>query len=186
MSKKVGHACPAWLSFTLNSPFRKWFDPPSRILDRLAVKAEDVVVDFGCGSGYYTVPLAKMAKRVIAIDSQNEMLEKASRYAAKNGVKVEFYQSDGKSVPVSDSVADLIFLRRVFHELDDKQAVLKELTRLLKRKGRLVIMEKTKGLTPVGPPRVAVSEIADAIKNAGLEVSGKIELGNETVVIGKR
>lgn len=33
---------------------------------------------------------------------------------------------------------------------------------------------------------MAVSEIASAMKNAGLVVSDKIEIGNETIVIGKR
>jgi len=173
-------------AFMLSNSIRKWLDPPNRVLDKLGVRADDVVIDFGCGPGFYTIPLTKMVGRVIAIDSQTGMLEKASRYAAKNNVKVEFYQNDGKSIPLPDSIADLIFLRRVFHELDDKQAVLKELTRLLKRNGRLAIMEKTKkSLTPVGPPKMEVSEIVDVMKNVGLVVSDKIEVRNETIVIGK-
>jgi len=147
-----------------NNSIRRWLDPPSRVLDRLGLRADDVVIDFGCGPGSYTIPLARLAGRVIAIDSQTGMLEKASKYAAKNNVKVEFYQNDGKSIPPSDSIADMIFLRLVFHELGDKQAVLKELTRLLKRGGRLVTVEKTRsGLAPTGPPRVGVSEIVNAM-----------------------
>jgi precorrin-6B methylase 2 len=54
-------------------------------LDRLGVRVDDVVIDFGCGPGFYTIPLAGLAGRVIAIDSQTGMLEKASKYAAKKG-----------------------------------------------------------------------------------------------------
>jgi ubiquinone/menaquinone biosynthesis C-methylase UbiE len=133
------------------------------------------------------MPLARLAGRVIAIDSQTGMLEKASKYAAKNNVKIEFYQNGGESIPLSDSIADLIFLRLVFHELGDKQAVLKELTRLLKRGGRLVIMEKTKSrLAPIGPSRVEVSEIVNAMQNVGLAVSDKIGMRNQTIVLRKR
>lgn len=144
MSEKGSHICPVWLSFMLSNSIRKWLDLPSRVLDRLGVRADDVVIDFGCGSGFYTITLARMVGRVIAIDSQIGMLEKASSYARKNNVKVEFYQNDGASIPLADSIADLMFMRLVFHELDDKQAVLKELTRLLKRNGKLAIIEKTK------------------------------------------
>jgi ubiquinone/menaquinone biosynthesis C-methylase UbiE len=78
-------------------------------------------------------------------------------------------------------------LRLVFHELSDKQAVLKELTRLLKQDVRLVMMEKTRSrLTRIGPPRVGVSEIVNAMQNVELVVSDKIEMGNQTIVIGKR
>lgn len=66
MSEKGSHICPVWLSFMLSNSIRKWLDPPSRVLDRLGVRADDVVIDFGCGPGFYTIPLARMAGRVIA------------------------------------------------------------------------------------------------------------------------
>ena len=160
--------------------------PTDKVLRVLDVRADDVVVDFGCGSGHYTIPLSKKAKRVIGIDLQAGKLERAAKYAKRNNVVVEFYQSDGKSIPLNDARADLIFLRRVYHELDDKHVVLKELVRLMKSVGRIAIMEKTKGLTPIGPPRVDISSIVNSMGNVGLEVSERIEMGNETIVIGKR
>lgn len=187
MSEKVKRVSYSSLSFVLNNLFRRWLHPPSRILNSLGMRASDTVLDFGCGTGFFTIPFAKKARRVISIDVQTAALEKAEKYAAKSKVKVEFFQNDGKSIPLPDSVADLIFLRRVYHELDDKQAVLKELARLLKPNGRLVIIEKTeKRLMPIGPPVVSVSEIETAMQNVGLKVSEKIGMGNETIVIGKR
>jgi ubiquinone/menaquinone biosynthesis C-methylase UbiE len=187
MSEKEGQVFSLSPVFTLSNSLRRWFSPPNRILGRLSVKRSDVVIDFGCGTGFYTVPLAKIAKRVVGIDVQAKMLKTAESYAEKSNVKVEFYQSDGKNIPLPDSTADLIFLRRVFHELGDKQAVCQELTRLLKQNGRLAIMEKTKrSLTPIGPPTVETSEIANCLRSVGLQVTEKIEMGNETIIIGKR
>jgi ubiquinone/menaquinone biosynthesis C-methylase UbiE len=186
-SEKEGHVFSLLLSSTLNNSLRRGLSPPNRILDRLSVKSNDIVIDFGCGTGFYTIPLAKMAKRVVGIDVQAKMLKIAQRYAEKSNVKVEFYQSDGKNIPLPDSTADLIFLRRVFHEIEDKQAILQELTRLLKQNGRLAIMEKTKrSLTPMGPPTVETSEIVNCLRSVGLQVTEKIEMGNETIIIGKR
>jgi len=187
MSEKVKRVSYSSLSFVLNDLLRRWLIPPRRILDSLSLKASDTVIDFGCGTGFFTIPFAKQARRVVAIDAQAVALEEAKKYAAKSKVKVEFFQNDGKNIPLPDSVADLVFLRRVYHELDDKQAVLRELTRLLKPNGRLAIIEKTeKKLMPIGPPVVPVFEIETAMQNVRLMVSGKIRIGNETLVIGKR
>ena len=172
---------PRRMSFNLNV-----IHPADKVLNALGVRAEDVVVDFGCGPGHFTIPLAKRAKRVIGIDVQARKLEGAKKRAEDDGVKVELYRSDGRSIPLPNAIADLIFLRRVYHELDDKQAVLKELARLMKPGGRLAIMEKTKGLMPIGPPRVGIPEIEDSMGNAGLDVSDRIAMGNETIIIGRR
>ncbi|NWG10645.1 class I SAM-dependent methyltransferase [Candidatus Bathyarchaeota archaeon] len=187
MSEKVRRTFHSLLSLVLNNFLRRLPHSPSRILECLGLKASDTVIDFGCGKGFFTIPFAKKARRVIAIDIRAAALEKAEKYVAKSKVEVEFFQNNGKNIPLPNSIADLIFLRHVYHELDDRQAVLKELARLLKPNGRLAIMEKTeKKLTPIGPPVVPVSEIETAIQNVGLKVSEKIRVGNETIVIGKR
>lgn len=182
----LDHPFPSRLSFILKNPIRRYFDSPERVLKILSIKRRDVVVDFGCGPGFYTIPFAKIVGRVIAIDVQTKMLEKAEKYAKRNNVKVEFFQSDGRQIPLPNNIADLIFLSGVFHELDEKHTVLKELARLLKQSGKLAIKEKTrKSLSPIGPPIVKISEITSSLKSAGLTVSDKIELGNDTIVVGK-
>ena len=78
-------------------------------------------MDFGCGPGFFTVPFAKIAKEVVAVDSQPKMLGKLSKYAKKNGVIVKAIQSDGKSIPLPGGSFDLIFLSGVYHELGEKR-----------------------------------------------------------------
>ena len=138
------HPFPAWLSFYLNNELRKRSHPPEKIIDALGMKATDTVLDFGCGPGFYSVPFAKTAREVVAVDVQSKMLEKASRYAKKKGVKVKALQSDARSIALPDCCFDLIFLSGVYHELAEKRKVLTELKRLLKHGGRIVIRERTK------------------------------------------
>ena len=78
MSKgeKKEETFPAHLSFLLDNPVRRWRDPPARILERLGIGGETVVLDFGCGPGFYTIPFARIARRVVAVDIQPEMLER--------------------------------------------------------------------------------------------------------------
>jgi ubiquinone/menaquinone biosynthesis C-methylase UbiE len=55
------------------------------------------VVDFGCGPGYFTVELAKRARKVIAVDVQADMLKKAWRKIERaNSKNVEFLQMTAK------------------------------------------------------------------------------------------
>jgi ubiquinone/menaquinone biosynthesis C-methylase UbiE len=134
------------------------------------VKETDVVLDFGCGPGFYTIPLAKTAKEVVAVDIQSKMLEKTSKYAEKNGVKIKTLQSDGKTISLPDDSFDLILLSGVYHEISDKVKLLTELTRLLKPYGRIVIRERTEpGLIMLGPPRIDKEEVFKELKAAGFD-----------------
>jgi ubiquinone/menaquinone biosynthesis C-methylase UbiE len=132
------------------------------------VKATDAVLDFGCGPGFYTIPFAKIAREVVAVDIQSKMLGKVSKYAQKNGVKVKALQSDGQSIPLPDDYFDLIFLSGVYHELAEKKKVLTELKRLLKPGGRIVIRERTEtGHITLGPPAVDTKEVSEELRAVG-------------------
>lgn len=163
-----GHPFAAWLSFHLNNELRRRSHPPEKIIHVLGVKATDAVLDFGCGPGFYTVPFAKIAKEVVAIDIQSKMLGKVSKYAGKNGVRIKALQSDGQSIPLPDGCFDLIFLSGVYHELAEKRKVLTELKRLLKPGGRIVIRERTQsGHITLGPPAVDTNEVSEELTAAG-------------------
>jgi ubiquinone/menaquinone biosynthesis C-methylase UbiE len=182
-----GAACPTSLAFLLNNALLRRFRSAERVIAALGVKPEEVVIDFGCGPGFYTIPLAKRAKRAIGIDINAGMLERAADYARKSGVSVEFYRSDGRRVPLPDWTADLVFMSLVYHELDDKGTVLKELARVLKPDGRLAIMEMTRGLMRrLLMPRITVSEIEDSMKGVGFGACAEVRLGKETMVMCRR
>ena len=108
MSHK-GHPYSASGAFFLDNPIRLWIQPPSELVEKLAISPNDVVVDFGCGPGYYTIELAKKTKMVMAVALSPEMLKKAQKKAAKAGAKnIQFLQSDGKSLQLGDSSVDMI------------------------------------------------------------------------------
>jgi ubiquinone/menaquinone biosynthesis C-methylase UbiE len=134
----------------------------------LGIEPEWAIIDFGCGPGFFTIPFAKAAHRVVAVDVQSEMLKKAEAYARKAGVKVELAESDGNAIPLPSDSFDLIFLNLVYHEIENKASVLLEFRRLLKIGGKVAIREKTENtLFPVGPPITPVSHIQDGLEKAG-------------------
>jgi len=184
MVDEVEHEFPMWMSFLLNNPIRRYFNPPQKIVKLLDVKSGDVVLDFGSGPGFYTIPLAKIAKKVVAIDKQPQMLEKIVKYAGKQSVTVQSLVSDGEKIDLPSETFDLIFLSHVYHEIKKKISVLNELRRLLKPAGRLVIMEHTKrGLLP-GPPAMNLGKIQRELEAQGFAVK-TIYLKNLGLVVAQ-
>ena len=152
MSHK-GEAYSASGAFFLDNPIRRLIQPPSELIEKLTINPNDVIMDFGCGPGYYTIELAKKAKRVMAVDLSPEMLKKAQNKAEKAGVKnIQFLQSNGTNIQLEDSSVDMILLVTVYHEVGESEAVLKEFNRILKPEGKLIIVEVIKkGIFPGAP-----------------------------------
>ena len=166
MSHK-GEAYSASGAIFLDNPIRRLIQPPSELIDKLAINPTDVVMDFGCGPGFFTIDLAKKAKSVVAIDVSLEMLKKVQNKARKSRTKnIQFLQSDGKSLQLDNSSVDKILLVTVYHEVGENETVLKEFERILNPHGKLIIVEVIKkSIFPGAPlqnPKVLTSEIEAA------------------------
>lgn len=100
------------------------------------------VADFGCGTGVLSVAMARWAKRVVAIDRNREALARARERAAREKVKnVTFLQEDLHRLSLADAHKDLVVLSQSLHHVSDPPSVLKEASRILKPKGKVVILE---------------------------------------------
>ena len=56
----------------LDNPLNRRLGHPDRMVESLGVKGESVVVDYGSGPRFYTIPFAKRAKRTVALDLQGK------------------------------------------------------------------------------------------------------------------
>jgi ubiquinone/menaquinone biosynthesis C-methylase UbiE len=181
---------PERLTFMLYNPIRRFREPPERLISKLDIDSNDVVMDFGCGPGYFLIPLAKVADRAVGVDVSPSMLEKAARNARKRGVSVQLLQSDGISIGLQNQSVDLILLNHVFHEVEEKTRVLAEFHRTLNHVGRLVIVERTHEpsghLHFIGPPTVDESEIVREIQQSGFRFAETMRLANDSIMISHR
>jgi ubiquinone/menaquinone biosynthesis C-methylase UbiE len=181
---------PERLAFMLYNPIRRIREPPERLISRLDIGSRDVVVDFGCGPGYFLIPLAKVASKAIGVDVSPSMLEKAGRNAKKKGVTVQLLQTDGITVDLESQSVDLILLNHVFHEVEEKARVLGEFHRTLKHSGRLVIVERTREpdgrLRFMGPPTVDESMVIREVQQSGFRHARTIQLDNDSIMISHR
>lgn len=181
---------PEKLTFMLDNPIRRLLSPPERLISKLSIGSNDVLVDFGCGPGFFLIPLARVAGRAIGVDVSPRMLERGARHAKKEGVAIEFLQSDGTNIRLDDSSVDLILLNHVFHEVEDKPRVLGEFHRILKPLGRLAIVERTheaKGLWSKSGPRVIdEKELTHEIQQSGFRLAQTIAYRNDSILVAQK
>ena len=180
---------PEKLAFTLDSRIRRFIEPPGELISKLDLRRTDVVMDFGCGPGFYTIPLAKTVARIIAVDVSARMLQRTASNARKNGMIVELLRSDGTDLQLADQSVDLVFLNHVFHEITDRPKALGEFLRILKPKGRLAVVERTRGgllAGKFGPPIIDEIEVNREIQNAGFTSIQTIQHANNSILIGQK
>lgn len=111
---------------------------------------DKIVLDYGCGNGIHSIPIAKMgAEKVIAIDLSEKSLAVARQRAAKEGVeeKIEFIKMDCEKTEFTDNSFDVIFDGGTFSSLDLRN-VFPELVRVLRPDGKVIGIE-TFGHNPV-------------------------------------
>jgi ArsR family transcriptional regulator len=100
------------------------------------------VADLGAGEGTLSQLLAKNARKVIAIDNSPKMVEFGSQLAKKHGFKnLEYRLGDIEDPPIANNSVDLAILSQALHHAIHPQRTIVAAHRLLKRGGRLVILD---------------------------------------------
>jgi ubiquinone/menaquinone biosynthesis C-methylase UbiE len=137
----------------LLSPERHALLDPAAFLRRIAVHEGSAVADLGAGPGFFTLPLAEAvgpAGRIYAIDVAPAMVERLRERGPPDQVEVLLGGEAG--LPLADGSIDLALLAFVLHELDDTLSFLAEVRRVLRRGGRLVVLEWVPQEEELGPP----------------------------------
>lgn len=142
-----GHVCPAWAGPLLDRPLRRLFERPEKLLGD-SVKPRMIVLEPGCGMGYFTLPIARMTGpegRVVAVDLQPKMIEGLVRRARRAGLldrieAVACADDDlglvGRAGPIDVAVAI-----HVLHEVRDRKRFLEQVFAALRPGGRLLLLE---------------------------------------------
>ncbi len=100
------------------------------------------VADLGAGEGTLSQLLAKNARKVIAIDNSSKMVEFGSQLAKKHGFKnLEYRLGDIEEPPIANNSVDLAILSQALHHAIHPQKAIGASHRILKRGGRLVILD---------------------------------------------
>jgi len=163
--------CPWWLLPTFDNPLRRLIQNPHRILIEW-VRPGDTVVDLGCGMGYFSIPMARMASpggKVICIDVQQQMLDGLRWRAEKAGVlhTITMRRCEPTRLDIPEP-ADFVLAFWMLHEVPDQAGFLAEVQAHLKPAGRFLLVE------PVGHVgSTAFQRSVATAEQVGLVVTGK-------------
>jgi len=162
------YVCPAELACSLDNILRKLVHKPRKLLEPYIGEGM-AVLDLGCGPGYFTAELARLAGeegRVIAADLQQKMLNKMAGKIRGTDLekRIETHLCQTDRIGIQKKV-DFILAFWMVHEVPDQQRMFVEMKSLLKPGGRIWIIE----------PKIHVTEklfkkMVNRLESAGLEI----------------
>ncbi|MEV0911252.1 class I SAM-dependent methyltransferase [Streptomyces hokutonensis] len=105
------------------------------------VRAGQKVLDIGCGTGRFTVPMAAAGARVSGLDISRAMLDVTEGKLAAQGLSADLHEGDMADLPFEDNSFDVVtsMLALMHIPLEDRERVFAEVSRVLKPGGKLVI-----------------------------------------------
>lgn len=131
--------------------YDSWFETPlgrlcgtletASILNLAELKQRELVLDLGCGTGFFTLELARRGATVIGVDASAEMLNAAKTKAAMEKLPISFHLAQADSLPFASQSFDLVVGVTVLCYAEQPDLILREANRLLKDSGRIVVGE---------------------------------------------
>jgi ubiquinone/menaquinone biosynthesis C-methylase UbiE len=171
-SNRASIPCPSWLGWLveLDNPILR-NNSAREIISHLELHPGLKVLDFGCGPGRLTIPIAKQIEvsgTVTAFDIQPAMLERVRVKAnLENLGNIEFVHGAAGEGKLGNNQYDRALLVTVLGEIPDRKAFIKELIGSLKPGGLLSITE-----TIADPHFQSRKNVSDIVKEAGLTEKG--------------
>lgn len=160
------------------------FLDPTKVLNQLELRETMSAADFGCGSGGWAIPLAKILKdgKVYAVDLLEEPLSALrSRMATEKvlnivAVRANIEKEGGSKITAG--TMDLVLLTNLLFQCDDKKTVLGEARNVLKPGGTILVVDWQQG-APLGPKgrEVSVEEIKEIAEKIGLRFEKEFTAG---------
>lgn len=151
----------------------KW--QPRRLLGSLGIQPGQTALDLGCGTGFWTLPLAELVGPtglVWALDVSQEMLDALAERRPPETVRP--LRSELPHVDLPDAAVDWIWGAFVVHEVEPLDALMAELRRVLRPGGQVALLDwRPDAVSNDGPPphhRLSPAVVSAALQSAAFEV----------------
>jgi ubiquinone/menaquinone biosynthesis C-methylase UbiE len=161
--------CPWWLIWTFDNPLRRHFQDPEKIVGPF-LRPGMTVADIGCGMGYFTIAMARLAGEtgtILAVDIQQKMLDMLRKRAVRAGVadRIRPVRAAEDDIAVKHPV-DFVLAFWMVHEVKDIPRFFRQISSILNKGGSVLYVE----------PRLHVShrrfqEIIGHARQAGFRVA---------------
>ncbi|MEW8256850.1 MAG: class I SAM-dependent methyltransferase, partial [Candidatus Thiodiazotropha taylori] len=184
---------------------RELLDEITGELDQLADLGE--VVEFGCGTGYFTAVIAERSTSVLATDLSDNLLE-AAKDRLLDHPEVTVQNEDCLETSLVSESCNSVFMANLIHVLETPAKALEESSRILRSGGRIVIVTftgygmslwqkiymgvrfaKTWGKPPSSTHSFSPEDVESMLQQAGFVVEQSKLVGNRTkalFVVGRK
>lgn len=171
-----------------NAPVEAKFIDPRAVIKQLDMEEGIAVADFGCGTGYFSLPIAqKIGKegRVYSLDILPEKLEAIESQAKTQSLtniitkRVNLENKDGSRLG-AESV-DWIIMKDVLFQNKEKSSMLEEAKRILKPGGKILLIEWKTEDTPIGPDkklRIPREKAMELINESQMGILKEVTVGD--------
>ena len=155
---------------------------PNRLMAQLPIRPYEKVLDAGCGSGHFTIPLAKFLfdGKVYAMDSTAANLNRLTEKLPKTHLgNVEIITTKRQQQAIPAGSLDGALLPFILHQSADKEGLLKDLLKPLKRGAWVGVLEWQKKASPEGPPesqRLSEADVVALAEGVGFRFNGKRDM----------
>lgn len=157
---------------------------PEKTLNEIEIQQDMIAADFGCGSGGWVLPLAKILEdgKIYAVDVLEEPLSALRSKADSQGFSnIETILSDiENSSKISDESCDLILITNLLFGVEDKEAVLKEAKKVLKSEGEILVVDWKKqagGFGPQKQERISADQVKKIAEQLDLKLKKEFDAG---------
>ena len=135
---------------------------PLAILKLLDISEGQKIADLGCGrTGHFVIPAAKMVGKkgqVYAVDILKSVLQTVVSRAREEGLgnvrpiwsNLEIYEA----TKIKDDFLDIALLINTLFQTKEDEAIIKEAKRMMKKAGKLLVVDWNQTAVPFGPPLV--------------------------------
>lgn len=132
---------------------RLLWQKPEEIMSFLGDLTNVSVLDLGAGSGYFTFQLGKYSNRVVAADTNEELLAHIQkRIDQKGSSNITVRKAEPNHPPINyKGEFKMVLMVNTFYHIQDRPSYFKELADSMKVGGNLVIVDFKRGHFPIGP-----------------------------------
>jgi ubiquinone/menaquinone biosynthesis C-methylase UbiE len=165
-----------------------WPDPAS-VIAAVGMKPGMDVVDLCSGDGWFTLPIAKLARHVVAIDIDPPLLEISRQRLTEAGASnCEFVLGNAYDlIELVPGKVDFVFMANAFHGVPDKPRLARTVSGMLRTAGRFAVVNwhqrARESTTVLGEPRGPKTELRlspeqtiDSVEAGGLKLAAHLEV----------
>lgn len=166
---------------------------PEEVVQRLEVRSGDTVADFGCGNGFFTIPMARAVGekgKVYAIDVMAVPLEALKSRAYLNGlnnitiIRADLERKNSLNEKIEDGECQQVFIANALCQAKRKKTVLDVAKRILASKGQLLVVEWKKdinaafnGFGPAPDLRLTEEKLKELVTETGFKLVDRFIAG---------